>query len=101
MRVIEGNILKGTIDKCLYMRPRAFIPTTKRKEVIEMLILHGGILALAVMNLAVNAALGVMILLHCPHVTWPFPIKRPDWLQRKLDLKSEEKGETKHEQSVD
>jgi len=83
------------------VRPRAFIPTTKRKEVNKMLMLHGGILVLSAINLAVNAALGMMILLHCPHVTWPFSIKRPDWLQKKLDLKSEEKGETKHEQSVD
>jgi len=83
------------------MRPRAFIPMTKRKEVNKMLILHGGILVLAAINLAVNTALGMMILLHCPHVTWPFPIRRPDWLQKKPDLKSQEEGETRHEQSVD
>jgi len=83
------------------VRPRAFIPTTKRKEVNKMLMLHGGILVLSAINLAVNAALGMTILLHCPHITWPFPIKKPDWLQKKPDVKFQEEGETEHEQSVD
>jgi hypothetical protein len=66
-----------------------------------MLILHGGILLLAAVNLVVNTALGLMILLHCPHFIWPITIKRPECLREKPDLKTKEKGETEHEQSVD
>lgn len=65
-----------------------------------MQILLGGILALAAMNLAVNAALGTMILLHCPDDMWPLPTRRPDCPRKKPDFKSEEKGEIAHEQTV-
>ena len=85
----------------MYVRLRALIPKSEGKEVIMMLILHGGIVMLAALNLVVNTALGLMILLHYPYFMWPIPIRRPDYLREKPDLKTKEKGETEHEQSVD
>jgi hypothetical protein len=76
-------------------------PKRERKEVNTMVILNGGIALLMALNLAVNTAVGLMILLRCPHVMWPIPIKRPDCLRDKPDLKAEEKGGTENEQSVD
>jgi hypothetical protein len=72
----------------------------KEKEVIVMLILNGGIVMLAALNLAVNAAVGLMILLRCPHVMWPITIRRPDRWYEESDRKSTEKGETSNEQSL-
>ena len=83
------------------MRLRAYIPKSEGKEVIMMIVAFGGILVLAALNLAVNAAAGLMILLHCPHFVWPITIKRPECMREKPDLKTEEKGGTEHEQSVD
>ena len=89
------------MNKCLYVRLRAYIPKSGGKEVIMMIVAYGGILMLAALNLAVNATVGLMILLHCPHFVWPITIKRPECLRDKPDLKTQEKGETEHEQSVD
>jgi hypothetical protein len=72
----------------------------ERKEVTMMLIFNGGIALLMALNLAVNTAVGLMILLHCPHVMWPIAIRRPDCMRDKPDLKAEEKGGTNNEQSV-
>jgi len=62
-----------------------------------MVILNGGMALLMALNLAVNAAVGLMILLRCPHVMWPLPIKRPECLREKPDLKAEEKGDKSNE----
>ncbi len=66
-----------------------------------MVILNGGVALLMALNLAINTAVGLMVLLHCPHVMRPLPIGWPDCLRVKPDLKAEEKGGTEHEQSVD
>jgi hypothetical protein len=66
-----------------------------------MVVLNGGIAFLMALNLAVNTAVGLLILAHCPHLVWPLPIRRPDFLRNKPDLKTEEKGDKEHEQSVD
>ena len=76
------------------------IPKSERKEVITMVILNGGIAFLVALNLAVNTAVGLMILLHCPHVMWPIPIRRPDCLRDKPDLKTKEKGDKSNEQNL-
>ena len=65
-----------------------------------MVILNGGIAFLVALNLAMNTALGMMILLRCPHVMWPIPIRRPDCLRDKPDLKAEEKGDKSNEQNL-
>ncbi len=65
-----------------------------------MVILNGGIALLMALNLAVNTAVGLMILLRCPHVMWPIPIRRPDCLRDKLDLKGEEKRDKANEQNL-
>ncbi len=65
-----------------------------------MIVAYGGILMLAALNLAVNAAAGLMILLHCPHFVWPITIKRPECFREKPDLNATEKGETSNEQSL-
>jgi hypothetical protein len=65
-----------------------------------MLIFNGGIAFLVALNLAVNTAVGLMILLRCPHVMWPIPIRRPDCLRTKPDLKAEEKGDKSNEQNL-
>jgi hypothetical protein len=57
-----------------------------------MVVLNGGIALLMAFNLAVNTAVGLLILARCPHVMC--------W-RDKPDLKAEEKGGTEHEQSVD
>jgi hypothetical protein len=89
------------MNKCLYVRLRAYVPKSEGKEVIMMIVAFGGILMLAALNLAVNAAAGLIILLHCPYFKWPITIKRPECFREKPDLKTQEKGETEHEQSVD
>ncbi len=66
-----------------------------------MIVVHGGIVLLAALNLAVNTAIGMMILLHCSHFVRPWPIRWPECLRDKPDLKTEKKGGTEHEQSVD
>ncbi len=66
-----------------------------------MVILNGGIVLLAALNLAVNTAMGTLILLHCPFFIRPLPIRWPDRLREEPDLKMENKGETEHEQNVD
>ena len=66
-----------------------------------MIVAYGGILMLAALNLAVNAVLGLIILLHCPYFVWPTTIKRPECFREKPDLNATEKGETSNEQSVD
>ena len=76
------------------------IPKSGRKEVLTMVILNGGIAFLVALNLAVNTALGMMILLRCPHVMWPIPIRRPDCMRDKPDLKAEEKGDKSNEQNL-
>jgi hypothetical protein len=65
-----------------------------------MVIFNGGIALLMALNLAVNATVGLMLLLDCPHVMWPLPIKRPDCLHEKPDLKAEEKGDKSNEQNL-
>jgi hypothetical protein len=65
-----------------------------------MVVMNGGIAVLMALNLAVNTAVGLTILLHCPYLFWPLPIRRPDFLRNKPDLKAEEKGDKEHEQSV-
>jgi hypothetical protein len=69
--------------------------------VIFVVILHNGVLFLAALNLALNAALSLVILLRYPWPVWPVPIRYPDHLRKKPDLRTTEKGETEHEQSVD
>ena len=83
------------------MRLRAYIPKSGGKEVIMMIVAYGGILMLAALNLVVNAAVGLMILLHCPYFVWPRTIKRPECLRQKPDLNATEEGDTSNEQSVD
>jgi hypothetical protein len=65
------------------------------------MILQNGILLLAAFNLALNAALGLVILLRYPWPVWHIPIRYPDHLREKPDLRTTEKGETSNEQSVD
>jgi hypothetical protein len=84
----------------LRMRLHAYIHRSGRKEVTSMVILNGGIALLMALNLAVNTAVGLMILLRCPHVMWPIPIKRPDCMRDKPDLKAEEKGDKSNEQNL-
>jgi hypothetical protein len=62
-----------------------------------MVILNGGIAFLMALNLAVNTALGLLLLVHCSHVMWPIAINRPDCLRTKPDLKAEEKGDKSNE----
>ncbi len=83
------------------MRLRAFVGLSQVEEVIFVVILHNGVLFLAALNLALNAALGLVILLRYPWPVWPIPIRYPDHLREKHNLKSTEKGETSNEQSVD
>ncbi len=78
-----------------------YIPNSKAKEVTTMVILNGGIALLMALSFAVNTAVGMLILLHCPHVMWPVPIRWRDCLRQKPDLKTTEKGETEHEQGLD
>ena len=59
-----------------------------------MLILHNGVLLLAALNLAVNAALGVTILLRYPWPIWPVRTLRLDSGYEKPELKTTTKGET-------
>ena len=84
----------------LRMRLHALIPKSGRKEVTTMVILNGGIALLMALNLAINTVVGLMILLRCPHVMWPIPIRRPDCLRDKPGLKAEEKGEESNEQNL-
>jgi hypothetical protein len=65
-----------------------------------VLTLQNGVLLLAALNLALNAALGLVILLRYPWPVWPIPIRYPDHLREKPDLKTTEKGETSNEQSL-
>jgi hypothetical protein len=62
-----------------------------------MVILNGGVALLMALNLAVNTAVGLMVVLLCPHIMWPMPIKRPDFLRDKQDLKAEQKGDKSNE----
>jgi len=64
-------------------------------------ILHNGVLLLAALNLAVNAALGLVVLLHCPYRVWPISAKRPERGHDEPDLKTTTKGETRHEPGLD
>lgn len=66
-----------------------------------MLIRHGGIVTLAALNMAVNTAVGLMVLLHCPYVRRLLQVRWPDFLRYKLDLKPQEKGEQPHEKTLD
>jgi hypothetical protein len=88
------------MNKCLRMPLHALVPKSGRKEVTTMMILNGGIVTLMALNLAVNTAVGLLILVHCPHVMWPIPIRRPDCLRDKPDLKAEEKGDKSNEQDL-
>lgn len=65
------------------------------------MILHNAVLLLAAINLAVNAALGLTILLQSPPY-WLFPVARPDrWLDKRQPITTK-KGKTTHEkQSLD
>lgn len=65
------------------------------------MILCNSVLLLAAVNLAVNAALGLTILLGCPHAVWPIPVMRPDRWYEKRHPKTTEKGETPNEQSME
>jgi len=65
------------------------------------MILHNGILLLAAFNLAVNAALGLVILLHCPYSVWRIPAIRPDRGHEDPDINTTTKGETHHESGLD
>jgi hypothetical protein len=58
------------------------------------MILQNGVMLLAALNLALNAALSLVILLRYPWPVWPVPIRYPDHLREKPDRKSTEKGET-------
>lgn len=66
------------------------------------MILYNGVLLLAALNLAANAALGLTILLQYPWPYWLFPVTRPDrWLDKQQPITTE-KGKTTHEkQSLD
>ncbi len=88
------------MNKRVRMRLRACIAKSERKEVTTMVILNGGIALLMALNLAANTAVALMVLLRCPHVLWPIPIRRPDCLRDKPDLKAEEKGEKANEQNL-
>jgi hypothetical protein len=77
-----------------------FVGLSQREEVIFVLILHNGVLLLAALNLAVNAALGLVVLLHYPYSVRPIPARRFDRGYEKPDLKTTEKGETSNEQSL-
>jgi hypothetical protein len=78
----------------------AYIPKSEGQEVIMMSVAYGSILMLAALNLAVNAAVGLLILLHCPYFVWPTTIKRPECLRDKPDLKTKEKGDKSNEQNL-
>lgn len=65
------------------------------------MILHNGVLLLAALNLAVNAALGLVVLLHGPYRVWPVPAKRPERGHQEPDLKTKTKGETHGEPGLD
>jgi len=65
------------------------------------MILHNGVLLLAALNLAVNAALGVTILVHYPWSTKPIRMARQDGGYEKPNLKTSTKGAPENEQSVD
>ncbi len=65
-----------------------------------MVILNGGVALLMALNLAVNTAVGLLVLARCPHVMWPIPIRRPDCLRDKPDPKAEEKGDKSNEQNL-
>ena len=54
------------------------------------MILQNGVLLLAALNLALNAALGLVILLRYPWPVWPIPMRDPDHLREKPDLKTTE-----------
>jgi hypothetical protein len=64
------------------------------------MILQNGDLLLAALNLALNAALGLVILLRYSWPVWPVPIRYPDHLREKPDLRTTGKGETSNEQSL-
>jgi hypothetical protein len=64
------------------------------------MILQNGVLILAAVNLVLNVALSLMILLRCPHVMWRTTIRHPEHLREKPDLRTTEKGETSNEQSL-
>jgi hypothetical protein len=64
-------------------------------------ILHNGVLLLAALNLAINAALGVTILVHYARSTRPIRIARQDGGYEKPNLETSTKGAPKNEQSVD
>jgi hypothetical protein len=66
-----------------------------------VLILHNGVLLLVALNLAVNAAIGLVILVNYPWPVRPITARRSDRGYEKPDLKTKRKGETEHEQSVD
>ena len=66
-----------------------------------MLILRGGIVMLAALNMVVNTGVGLMILLHCPYISRLLAIRWPDFLREKLDLNPKEKGENPHEETVE
>ena len=57
-------------------------------------MLHNGFLLLAALNLAVNAALGLVVLLHCRRPLWPVPAKRPDRGREEPEPKTATKGAT-------
>jgi hypothetical protein len=76
------------------------MPKSERKEATTMVPFNGGIALLMAMNLAVNTAVGLMILLRCPHGMGPIPIRLPDCLRDKPDLETTEKGETSNEQNL-
>jgi hypothetical protein len=84
----------------LRMRLHAYIHRSGSKEVTAMVVLNGGIALLIAFNLAVNTAVGLLILLRCPHVMWPLPIRWPDCVLDKPDLKGEEKGDKSNEQNL-
>lgn len=65
-----------------------------------MLILRGGIVMLAALNMVVNTGVGLMILFHCPYIGRLLAIRWPDFLREKLDLKAKEKGENPNEETV-
>jgi len=79
----------------------ACLHKSEGKWVTMMIVAHAGALLFAFMNLAANTAVGLMILLRCSHVMCTIAIKRPDCLPDNTDLKTEEKGEKEHEQSMD
>ncbi len=66
----------------------------------DPMILYNSVLLLAALNLAVNAVVGLLVLLRYPWPVWPIPIKHPDHLRHRLELRATEKGETAHEKTV-